>query len=149
MNYFLMSFKPIYAHEIIDGVKDCEVRTYFGLLSKGDVVIVYSSSPERAFLGEFRVYDVFVDYPDVISGYLRALCRAFDEINWHFFRSRYLSKRRRLLMLKIGDVLRYKKFVKLAEVRNYIHDFKPPMSYVAVDREFVRLIRTLVSMKDT
>ncbi len=141
--YVVMSFKPVYAHEIVDGVKDCEVRTYFSPLSSGDVVLIYSSSPEKAFIGEFVISNVITGYSKDIALYLRSKCKMFDEINWRFFNERYALSRRRLILLEIGDVIRYRRSVSLYEVRRYVTTFRPPMSYVYVDYSFVKLIRSL------
>ncbi len=141
-----MSFKPIYAHEIIDGMKDCEVRTYFGDVGEGDRVIVYSSSPEKSFLGEFTIRDVYVgDYVNVCS-YVKARCELFEEVNWDFIRRKYSSSKRRLIVIGISNVERYSKPVTLSEIRSYIPYFKPPMSYIVIPKEVVKLIRINASL---
>ncbi len=141
--YFVMSFKPIYAFKIIEGVKDCEVRTYFGDLAPDDVVLIYASSPTKAFIGEFVVNEVFTGYINDVIEYLSNYCLMFDEDNWRFVREHYVGSRRRLVVIHVGEVTRYSQPVPLSSVRSVIPNFMPPMSYVKVSEDFVRLIRSL------
>lgn len=50
-----LSVKPRYARSILEGRKTAEVRRRFPDVPAGTVVVLYSSSPERAVLGTVRV----------------------------------------------------------------------------------------------
>ncbi len=141
--YFVMSFKPLYAFKIIKGIKDCEIRTYFGYVSRGDTVLVYASSPTKAFIGEFTVEDTFIGYSDSAIAYLSNYCKLFDEDNWRFVYEHYIGSKRRLIVLRINDVTKYPRQVTLHEVKEVVPLFRPPLSYVSISEEFVRLIRSL------
>jgi len=144
VRYIVMSFKPLYAHEIISQVKDCEVRTYFGRLNNGDKVVIYSSSPEKAFIGEFTIYELYVgSYIDVCK-YVERRCSLFDELNWDFIKRKYSTSRRKLVVIKISNVVKYSKPISLNEIKQYIPEFRPPLSYAVVPKEFIRLIHTHV-----
>ena len=51
----LLSIKPRFARAILDGRKTVEVRRRFPEVPVGTMVVLYSSSPERAVLGTVRL----------------------------------------------------------------------------------------------
>lgn len=142
--YYVMSFKPIFARKIVSGGKDCEVRTYFGLIKPGDRVLIYASSPLKAFLGVFNVVDVSTGtYSDIVK-YINEQCTKFDEDNWRFIEERYLRHSRRLIALKISDVRMFQRQVSLYDVKVYIREFKPPRSYSVASVELISTLSTLL-----
>jgi predicted transcriptional regulator len=50
-----ISVKPRYARAILEGRKTVEVRRKFPHLPAGTIIVLYSSSPERAVLGTVRL----------------------------------------------------------------------------------------------
>jgi predicted transcriptional regulator len=56
----LISIKPVYANQILDGTKTIELRKSPMGLSQGDVVVVYSSAPEQCLAFWFRIKAVEV-----------------------------------------------------------------------------------------
>ncbi len=143
MRYVFMSFKPLYARKIIDGVKDCEIRTYFGEIGSGDIVVVYASTPVKAVLGEFIVEDVAVGKFESVIEYLRMCCRMFDEDNWRFVNEHYVSSKRKLIVIKISSVERYRNPVTLETLKRLVPGFRPPISYTYIDPELYAAIRGL------
>jgi len=140
----VMSFKPLYALKIVRGEKDCEVRTYFGIVEQGDRVIIYASSPRRAFLGVFEVHDVLVgDYNNVVW-YLNRCCVMFDEDNWRFVEEHYARSTRKLMVIKIGKVRVFPREIALHEVKSYIPSFRPPLSYTLARYELVNVLRQIL-----
>ncbi len=51
----LLSIKPKYADKIFNGTKTVELRRICPKVTKGDLVLVYVSSPVKALVGEFEV----------------------------------------------------------------------------------------------
>ena len=140
----VMAFKPLYALKIVNRVKDCEVRTYFGNIERNDLVLIYASSPRKAFLGIFRVLDIAVGYYDDIVSYLRKGCKFFDEDNWHFIEEHYSKSWRKLMVIKIGDVKAFPREAPLHEVRKYIPSYRPPLSYVQASHELVSVLKQIL-----
>ncbi|NPA96009.1 MAG: hypothetical protein GXO32_00220 [Crenarchaeota archaeon] len=134
----VMSFKPIYAEQILRGMKDCEIRTYFGPIEPGEEILVYESTPVKAFTGLFSVREVFVGWASEAIEWLRQCCELFDEENWRFVEQHYVGSRRRLVVIAIerGSARRLPRAVPLAEVRRYIPGYRPPISYARDDRVF-------------
>ncbi len=138
-----MSFKPVYAFKIVEGSKDCEVRTYFSYIPRGSKVVIYASSPTKAVIGEFTVADVFIgNYLDTLK-YLRTCCYLFDEENWRFFNEHYIGSKRKLIVLKVENPIQYSRPISLDELRRLFPTFRPPISYVRINEEFYLLLREL------
>jgi len=57
-NSVLMSIRPKYANLIFSGLKTHELRRKIPNVSSGDVIVVYSSSPEKRMKGIVRVKKV-------------------------------------------------------------------------------------------
>jgi len=142
----VMAFKPLYALKIVNGVKDCEVRTYFGNIEKNDLVLIYASSPMKAFIGIFKVLNVAVGYYDDIVNYLREDCKFFDEDNWHFVEEHYSKSWRKLMVVKIGDVKVFPREASLHEVRKYIPSYRPPLSYVQASYELISVLKQILGV---
>ncbi len=138
MGRVVMSFKPLYAEQILRGEKDCEIRTFFGPIEPGEEVLIYESTPIKAFTGVFRVREVFVGYSSEAIRWLRECCELFDEENWRFVEQHYVGSRRRLIVIAIerGSARRLPRPVTLAEVRSFVPGYRPPMSYSRDERIF-------------
>ncbi len=131
MGRIVMSFKPVYGEQILNREKDCEIRTYFGPIDPGDLVLIYESSPVKAFTGLFAVERVFVASAREAIEWLRRECSMFDEVNWAFVEEHYARSRRRLVVVSIDvdSVQRLPRAVTLEEVRKVVPGYRPPMSY--------------------
>lgn len=150
MGHVVMSFKPIYGEQILNREKDCEIRTYFGPLEPGDWVLVYESSPVKAFTGLFAVERVVVAGAREAIEWLRRSCSLFDETNWAFVEEHYVGSRRRLIVIvvDIDRVLRLPRTVTLDEVRKVFPGYRPPMSYRR-DEEVFRVVLELSGLRDS
>ncbi len=144
MKLLVMSFKPLYALKIVRGEKDCEVRTYFGMIERGDRVIIYASSPKKSFLGIFEVHDVMVGDYSSVEWYLNKYCVMFDEDNWRFVKEHYVYSSRKLVVIKIGNVRVFPREIALHEVKSYIPSFRPPLSYTLAKYELVDVLRRIL-----
>lgn len=120
---FLMSIKPIYASRILGGTKRIELRRSAVRLVRGDVVLMYASSPERAIVGAFAV-----------SGVSR---RPIQELWNHYRRDLGVSEKEyasyfvgaeQATAIEIGKVVRLPPR-SLQEIRAAIPSFRPPQSY--------------------
>ena len=141
----LMSFKPLYAEQILSRRKDCEIRTFFGPIESGDEVLVYESSPVKAFTGVFRVEGAVVARASEAIEFVRSSCSMFDEENWRFVEEHYVGSRRRLVVIVIDleSVRRLRKPVTLEEIRSIVPAFRPPMSYSRISDELYEAVLEL------
>ena len=140
----VMAFKPLYALKIVNRMKDCEVRTYFGDIKRNDLVLIYASSPKKAFIGMFKVLDVIVGYYDDVVSYLHKSCKLFDEDNWYFIKEHYSKSLRKLMVIKIGNVKVFPREASLYEVRKYISSYRPPFSYVQASHELISVLKKIL-----
>ena len=59
MRRILISIRPQFANEILDGSKRYELRRRDGAVSAGDELVIYSSSPTRCIVGTCKVVNVW------------------------------------------------------------------------------------------
>ena len=131
----IMSFKPLFAQKIINGVMDCEVRSFLGRIQEGDIVLVYASTPIKAVIGFFRVGWVYTGYYSTIIDIVCRRCRSFDEDNWMFIRKRYSCSRRKLIVFQVNNPVKIREPIGLNHLRNL--GLNAPRSYIVV-KEHVR-----------
>jgi len=62
----LMSIHPEHAHKIIKGEKRVEIRRVFSNEWFNKIVVIYSTSPDKALLGEARISNIVKAHPEVI-----------------------------------------------------------------------------------
>ncbi len=131
---FLMAFKPIYAFEIIRGVKKCEVRTYMGQIPQGSLVLIYASSPLKAVIGCFKAGKSFVisPSPNILST-IHALCGDLPSDNEEFILEHYASGTRRVLILEIENPIPFQREVSIWELKSL--GIKIPVSYLRITKE--------------
>lgn len=139
--YILMSLKPMFALEIVNKVKDCEVRTYFKPVTPRDVVVIYASSPLRKILGEFVVEEVWVlGFRDALR-VVEKVCGRFGEENMRYVVERYSKSVRKLIVIKVGDVVNYRRPVPLDVIKALDPSFRPPISYTYLNEDMYMKIR--------
>jgi len=129
-----MSIRPAYAYEILDGLKDCEVRTYSGHIERGDLVILYASSPVKAAVGSFYVSSVSIAHWTDLQRRLADLCPKLAGLrdNVEYIVKRYSESRRRLVVLGVSQPVRFARRVDLNTIRR-LGLKNPPLSYVRLD----------------
>ena len=138
MNCFLMSFKPQFAEEILDGHKDCEVRTYLGAINEGDLLLVYESGPVMSITGYFTAGpSMAVKSHDLISALTR-LCSKMPRDNEEFILKNYLKPSRKILIIKVMNPTKLSKPIPLNQLRGI--GITIPRSYVRIDELICREI---------
>jgi len=120
----LMSIKPEYAEMIFDGRKTVELRRVCPKISKGDLVLVYVSSPRMAMVGGFEVEGIVSASPAklrisqlVNSGVTRAV---FDA----YFKDTSVA-----YGIQIGRTWLLKSPRELKALRRLKGGFRPPQSF--------------------
>jgi len=133
MNCFLMALKPHFAEEILNGKKDCEVRTYLGAINEGDVILVYSSKPVMAVTGYFIAEHTVVVKPNELINNLRTLCHKIPRDNEEFIQNNYLKSSRRILILKITKPKLFQNKISIEQLRKI--DIAIPRSYARINAQ--------------
>lgn len=64
MKKILLSIKPKYAYQILEGTKKVEYRKQIPLQKEISRVLIYASRPISRVIGEFRIAEVLSDTPN-------------------------------------------------------------------------------------
>lgn len=125
----LISVRPEFAEKILNGTKTIELRKSSPNVNVGDLVIIYSTIPERAIVGTCVVKDIMKRSP-------RQLWRGYSS-------KMGIDKKRYFAYFKdsnvaIGIVLtgidKLDKKLSLDLVRKAIPKFSPPQTFGYLDR---------------
>lgn len=103
MRKILLSIKPYYAHAILNGSKTVEYRKVVPKEGLSGIAYIYSSSPEKKVIGEFK-------YKNILSMPPKILWEETKErggIDQEFFDS-YFQERNTAYAFDIESVLVYK-----------------------------------------
>ncbi len=123
----LMSVRPEHAQKIFSGTKTVELRRTSPRIAKGDLVLVYVSSPVKAVMGAFRVEQVIDGRPEalwsIVKGKAGLTRQEFEA---------YFSGASRGCGIFFTDVLRLHKPVSLQRLREKWPAFQPPQGYCYV-----------------
>lgn len=88
MKKILLSIKPYYAHAILCGIKTVEYRRNVPKEVQSGIAYIYSSSPEKMIIGEFKYKRILSMSPDKLWEETKE--RGGIELN--FFISYFLNK---------------------------------------------------------
>lgn len=121
----LVSMKPKYAEQILAGSKLVEIRKRFSQRWIGCKAILYSSSPQKALVGEATVRSVTTGTPtDIWSKFHTNLGCTSDEFE------RYVGPAKEVCAITLDDVFPYKQPVSLSQIAYLLgEDLRPPQSY--------------------
>jgi predicted transcriptional regulator len=121
----LVSMKPKYAERILTGSKLVEIRKKFSNRWVGCKAILYSSSPQKALVGEATVRSVTSGTPaDIWSRFQATSGCTFDEF------SAYVGSAKQVSAIELDEVFPYKEPISLAQISHLLgEDLRPPQSY--------------------
>ena len=120
----LISIKPAYAHAILTGAKTVELRKRFPTdIKEGTKLLIYSSSPERALIGECKISKVV---KTTIEELWSLTCRD-AMISWAKYKE-YFDGIKEGCGIYIHSPKMYEKPISLDKLRKD-YDFTPPQSY--------------------
>jgi predicted transcriptional regulator len=120
----LLSIHPQYAGKIFEGMKTVELRRVKPRLSKGDIVLVYVTSPKMELTGAFEVSGVIKSPPKDLWPKV-ADCACIDKDSY----DRYFSGANHGYGIKISYSWKFKKPLSLSSLRQEIEGFNPPQGY--------------------
>lgn len=110
MNKLLMSIHPKYASKILNGTKKVEFRTK---KCQRDIstIIIYSTSPICAVVGEAKVSEIIVDSPENIWLKMNKVA-GLDKDKFDL----YFNGRSEAIAYVFGEVKKYTKPIALSEI---------------------------------
>lgn len=135
-NIILVSIKPKYVKEILKGKKIIELRKCSPRIGgQNDLLIIYSTSPEKAIVGVCKIKDVIVDSPENLwNNYSKSLGIKKTE----YFE--YYKNNSKAIGIEIKDVKELQNKLSLEFIKTKIPKFSPPQTY----RYFpIKMIRDL------
>lgn len=130
-----LSVKPQFARAILEGRKTVEVRRRFPEVPSGTVVVLYSTSPERAIIGTVRLKQTIrIDPSQVWEMYADEIQIEEDAL------TDYLHGATESTLLEVEDPQTWTRPVALSALRETL-GVEPPQSFRYLASEQVDLIR--------
>ena len=120
----LLSIKPKYANAILNGTKKFELRKKAPSLDPGDIIIIYSSSPDKAIIGGFQLSSLISMTPKR----LWRLVRHWSLVNKREYEE-YFTNCINANALEVGIAWRLERPIGLDPLRQYWPHFSPPQNY--------------------
>lgn len=131
-----LSVKPRFARALLEGRKTVEVRRKFPEVPAGTVVVLYSTSPERAVLGTVRLKQTTRVDPSEVWGMYA------DEIDLEQGAlTEYLEGALESTLLEVEDPETWTSPVTLSALREVL-GVEPPQSFRYLAPEQVEMIRS-------
>jgi len=121
----LLSIKPKYVEEIIEGNKRYEFRKVVFRDSRVRTAYIYSSSPEKRIVASFEIGDIIEDHPSNLWDMFSDMAGIDKE---EFFR--YFDGHERGFAIEIEKLNRFEHPI---DPKKYIPGFVPPQSFCYVD----------------
>jgi predicted transcriptional regulator len=142
-NILLLSIKPEYAKLIFDGKKTVELRRIRTRLRKGDLVLVYVSSPLKSLVGYFEVEDIEVkQLPSELNNFWKEV-KNKSGISKKKFLSYYQGA-----LLGVGIFIcnpqRFSEPVHLDIIKQGIKKFRPPQSYKYLNMAEISMFKKIL-----
>ena len=120
----LMSIKPKYAIQILNGTKTFEYRKNRFRRQNVDAIVIYATSPVMKVIGEVKLVGILEDRPEIIwektyhNGGINKT--AYDD---------YFEGKDKAIAYRLGKVEKYENEMQLSD----FHVHVPPQSYVYLD----------------
>ena len=128
----LVSIKPEFANKIFDGSKRIELRKVSPDARPGDLMIVYSTSPEMAVIGVCKIDKIIKSSPqDIWEQHSEIL--GIDENRFNA----YYSKSSTAVGIVIDQARRLKAKIPLKNIKKVYPGFAPPQTFKYFSRELV------------
>ena len=131
----LVSIKPEFADKIFDGSKSIELRKVSPNANPGDLMVVYSTSPEMAVVGICKIQKVIKSSPKEIWE-MHSEVLGIDEIRFND----YYSESTIAVGIVIENAKRLKTKIPLSIIKKRFPKFAPPQTFKYFSREFISKI---------
>ncbi|MGR5061201.1 hypothetical protein ACPV3O_23385 [Vibrio rotiferianus] len=138
--YILLSIRPHYIREMVEGVKRYEFRKKFPNISDMGVsnkVFIYSSKPVMAIVGSFVVKKQYHSDFKTLMKDINA-SKAYSERI-----SDYLIDKKSCHALEVSELIIYENYLTLNELRHEFGSFTPGQSYRYLDPRIIDKIKDI------
>ena len=123
-NTLLLSIHPNYSEKIFVGLKTVELRRVRPRVAKGDVVLVYATSPQMELIGAFEVSSVIEAVPkELWSEVADYACIDKDSFDSYFLGAKCGYG------IEISYSWQFETPLSLSSLRQRIPGFCPPQGY--------------------
>jgi predicted transcriptional regulator len=129
----LLSIKPKYVREILNGNKQYEFRKQIFRDRTRDVAFIYASSPIKKIVACFQLGEIVEGHPDYLWEQLRDLSGVSEK---EFFD--YFSGKENGFAIRIDELERFIEPIDPAET---FDNFVPPQSFCYVNGEDIKVKR--------
>lgn len=127
----VISVKPEFAIKIIDGTKKIELRKSAPKANKGDLVFIYSTTPEKAIIGLGFVQNIIKDNPQNIwKRYSKLL--GIDRIRYN----KYYIDTELAVGIVLSDVRGLDQKLSLSQIKTVLPTFQPPQTFRYFDHSY-------------
>ena len=124
----IISIKPEFANKIFDGTKTIELRKSSPKANEGDMMIIYSTSPEKAILGICRIKGVIKSTPSEL--WLRfSDSFGIDKKRYND----YYSDANSAVGIVLNDAKRFKNKIPLNIFKELFPNFSPPQTFKYIE----------------
>ncbi|WP_418502081.1 ASCH domain-containing protein [Flagellimonas sp.] len=128
----VISIKPEFANLIFEGSKKIELRKSSPDAQPGDLMIVYSTSPEMAVVGICMIQEVIKSTPSEIwINHSEVL--GIDEKRFY----EYYSETNKAIGIVLSNVRRFKSKMPLKKVKEIFPSFSPPQTFKYFNRNYL------------
>ncbi len=128
----VVSIKPEFANKIFDGSKKIELRKASPNARPGDLMIVYSTSPEMAVIGVCKIQEVIKTSPrEIWEKHSDILGIDEDRFNDYFSESTIA------VGIVIENARRLKSKIPLRSIRDKFPEFAPPQTFKYFSRDLI------------
>ncbi|WP_190715240.1 ASCH domain-containing protein [Anabaena lutea] len=148
-NILMLSIKPKYAAMILSGEKKVELRRVRTRLQKGDLVLVYVSSPTKALVATFEVDNIIQNEiqakPKDINNFWKEI-ENIAGISCNEYKT-YYNTASTIVAIFIKNLKELHKPIELETLRAKIPRFHPPQSYRYLKHSEFQLFESLIPDK--
>lgn len=121
---YLMSFKPLFAFQVVRGEKGYELRRRASI-EEGARILVYASSPVKAIVGEFKAGRVKRASPGEVEEFvLSGALKGCDERDLPYVRGKSW-----VAIIEVTSPIKYTSHLSLERIREIAPWFRPPISF--------------------
>jgi predicted transcriptional regulator len=131
----LISVKPEYADKIFAGAKTVELRRTRPRLLKGDLVLIYVTSPIKALAGACEVVEVIEGTPEALWGIVQDQAGVSVEEFCEYYAGAAIG-----FGIHLNNARRLPEPFHLEELRTEWPSFHPPQSYRYLSPEQVSFV---------
>lgn len=136
----LLSIRPTFADQILDGSKKVEFRRrHPRQIELGTRMLIYASSPVRALIGTAVVVEVVEGSPDEVWDEYQSV----GGIEHEQFNA-YYEECDKAIVIRLSKPVRLKKAIPLDDLRSKWPGFHPPQQFAYMSSDRVRKISRVV-----